>query len=122
MNAKTNKIIYQGSTALFALSMLFAVGFYFFKHDYVSGYFEMIGFPAWLVYPLGIVKILGIIGMYNKNYPVIREWAYAGYLYNCVLALAGNALCPEGEFTGGAVVAIVLLIVSYVFRKKVEPS
>lgn len=122
MNAKTKKLIYQASTALFSLSMLFAVGFYFFKHGYVSDYFEMIGFPRWLVYPLGIVKILGIIGMYNNNYPKIREWAYAGYFYNCVLALAGNALCPEGEFTAGAVVAIILLVTSYLYRQKVKPE
>lgn len=102
--------------------MLVAVGFYFFKHDYVSGYFEMIGFPAWLVYPLGIVKVLGIIGMYNTKYKLLREWAYAGYLYNCLLALAGNALCPEGEFTGGAVVAVVLLLVSYFSRRKLYTS
>ena len=122
MSAKTNKLIYQGSTALFALSMMVAVGFYFFKHDYVSGYFEMIGFPAWLVYPLGVVKILGIIGMYSKKYPLIREWAYAGYLYNCLLAFAGNGLCPEGEFTAGAAVAVILLAVSYIYRRKVFTS
>lgn len=111
---KCRKLIYLGSTIAFSLSMLFAVGFYFFKHDYVTGYFEMIDFPGWLVYPLGVVKILGIIGMWNKNYPTIREWAYAGYFYNCVLAFFGNLLCDTGEFTAAAAVAIALLVVSYI--------
>jgi len=62
------------------------------------------------------------IGMYNTKYKLLREWAYAGYLYNCILALAGNAICPEGEFTAGAVVAIVLLMVSYFTRRKVYVS
>lgn len=116
MSDKTRKIIYLGSTIAFSLSMLLAVGFYFFKHDYVTGYFEMIGFPGWLVYPLGVVKIMGIIGMWNRNYPTIREWAYAGYFYNCVLAFFGNYLCPTGEFALAALVAIALLVVSYIFQ------
>lgn len=120
MNPKMKRYIYLGSTAAFSLSMLLAVYFYFFKNDYVSNYFEMIGFPAWLVVPLGIVKILGIIGMWNRKFLTIREWAYAGYFYNCVLAFFGNLLCPTGEFTLAAVVAIALLVVSYFVKPEGE--
>jgi hypothetical protein len=74
------------------------------------------------VYPLGVVKILGIIGIWNKKYPLIREWAYAGYFFNCVLAFAGNGLAPKGEYTMGALIAIVLLLVSYFTQKRLETS
>lgn len=119
MNTNTLKKIYYFSTIGFTLSMLLAVGFYFFDHSYVSDFFHEIGYPRYLVYPLGIVKIMGLIGMWNKKYTLIREWAYAGYLYNCTLAFFGNALTPGAPYTIAALVAIALLLISYFTRKKV---
>lgn len=119
MNTKQLKNLYYFSTIAFTLSMLLAVGFYFFDHAYVSDFFHKIGYPRYLVYPLGIVKIMGLIGMRNKKYRLIREWAYAGYLYNCTLAFFGNALTPGAPYTIAALVAIVLLLTSYFTRKRI---
>ena len=120
MTTRLDKLIYLGSTAAFSISMLIAVGFYFFDHAFVADYFSMLGYPSYLVYPLGIVKILGVIGIWSKKYSIIREWAYAGYFYNCTLAFVGNAVTPGGVYTLGAIIAIILLIVSYFYQKKIQ--
>ena len=33
------------------------------QYDLIKGFFETLGFPTWLVYPLAIAKILGVIAI-----------------------------------------------------------
>jgi peptidoglycan/LPS O-acetylase OafA/YrhL len=52
----------------------------------VKGFGEL-GFPAYLVPFLGIAKILGVIAILIPGYPRIKEWAYAGLLYDVIGAM-----------------------------------
>lgn len=84
----------------------------------MTGEFNAIGFPSWLIFPMGILKILGVIGIAVPRIPsVVREWAYAGLFFNFLFALGAhlyNPINPNDSDHGAAVVSLVLLIISRV--------
>lgn len=114
---KRNKIFYYVATVLFTLLMLFSVGNYVFNTAMVSGVFSTLGYPGYLLYPLGLAKLLGILAIWFSPYPKLREWAYAGFFFNTALAFLAHVQAGDGDYPG-ALVAFVLLLNSYIFRNK----
>lgn len=114
---KTNKIAFYVSTGLLSAMMLMSAGMYFFKYEYVSLVFSATGFPTYIIYPLAIAKILGLVAIWSRMSHTLKEWAYAGFFFDFVLAASGHISIGDGE-AGGAIIAIVLVLVSYVFEKR----
>ena len=116
---KTSRIVFYISTVLLTLMMLFSVSMYLFSHAEVSKLIISLGYPAYIIYPLAIAKILGLIAIWSNYSKTLKEWAYAGFFYDFVLALSAHLSVGDGEF-GLAAVALVLLGVSYFFGKKIK--
>jgi len=115
--ANKNKIIYLTTTGLLTALMLMSAGMYFFNHEMVSQTFTKLGFPTYIIYPLAIAKILGLIAIWTRKSPLLKEWAYAGFFFDFVLALAAHISINDGEYIP-ALVAIVLLILSRIYDGK----
>lgn len=115
---KTNKIFYWIATGLLCLMMLGSAGMYIFNHQAVLVIFKTLGFPAFIIYPLAIAKILGVIAILSNQSKTLKEWAYAGFFFDFLLALSAHLNAGDGEFVP-AVAALILLMVSYFFDKKV---
>jgi len=92
----TKKIIYWVLTILMCGLFLFSAQMYFFKTEMVKGFFETLGFPTWVVIPLAIAKILGIIAILTDLSSVLKEWAYAGFLFDVILATAAHQNAEHG--------------------------
>lgn len=118
---KRDKIIYYVATGLLSALMLFSAGMYFFNHGEVSGMFTKFGYPSYIVYPLGIAKLLGIFAIWQTKMKALKEWAYAGFFFNTILAFFAHYMIGDGE-QGGAVMAFVFVIVSYYFGKRVSKN
>ncbi|MEM6717805.1 MAG: DoxX family protein [Bacteroidota bacterium] len=114
---KTQKIMYYITTGLFTALMLFSAGMYFFNYEEVATEFGKFGYPTYIIYPLGIVKILGLIVIWQPTYKAIKEWAYAGYFFNAILAFFAHYMISDGKQMG-AVIALALVFASYYFGKK----
>ena len=112
-----NKIIFYIATGLLTALMLFSVSMYFFKHEDVSKMFINFGYPTYIIYPYAVVKLLGLVALWMPNFKVIKEWAYAGFFFAFILAFFAHFMIGDGE-QGGAVIALILLITSYIFNKK----
>lgn len=112
-----DKIIYWGSTGLLSLMMLASASMYFLKYDEVSKVFGDLGFPTFIIYPLAVAKILGVIAILTKKSVFLKNLAYAGFFYDFVLAFGAHIAVADGE-AAGAVVALVLLALSYFFEDK----
>ncbi len=119
MNSKGIKIGYLVSTGLLTLFMLMSVGMYFFNHEMVKETFTNLGFPTYIIYPLAIAKILGLIAIWTKKSNALKEWAYAGFFFDFLLAFVAHIAIKDGEFAG-ALIATVLLFTSYIFEKKLD--
>ena len=116
---KRDKIIFYVATGLLSLLMCFSVYMYLFNHEAVVGMFDIFGYPSYIIYPYAIAKLLGVFGLWSPNFKVLKEWAYAGFFFAFVLAFFAHYMIGDGEQTG-ALVALVLLAVSYIFNKRVN--
>jgi len=115
---KTNKIIYWVSTGIMILVFAFSASMYLLNYERVSGFFINLGFPVWLIYPLAFAKILGIAAVLSKKSSILKEWTYAGFFFDTVLALVAHLMAQDGE-QGAAIVAIVAIVVSRIYDSKV---
>lgn len=116
---KKNKIIYYVSTGLLSLLMGFSVFMYLFNHEEVKGMFTNFGYPTYIIYPYAFAKILGVIGVWQNKFTLLKEWAYAGFFFAFTLAFFAHFMIGDGEQMG-ALVALVLLLTSYFFGKKIN--
>ena len=118
---KRDKIIYWVATGLLSAMMAFSVGNYIFNHEAIRAAFTGFGYPTYIIYPLAGAKILGIIAILTKKSALLKEWAYAGFFFNFVLAFFAHIMIGDGQ-SFGALLALVLLITSYVFDRRVFAS
>ncbi len=112
------KIAYWIFTALLCGLFCFSAGMYFTNYEMVTGFFEALGFPTWLVYPLATVKILGVIAILSKQSKVLKEWAYAGFLFDLILATAAHHFAGHG-LIGLSSLGILLWAGSYFMDRRV---
>ncbi|WP_397445883.1 DoxX family protein [Polaribacter sp. R77954] len=76
---KITKITYYISTGLLTLLMLFSVSQYFFNYAEIAKAFDSFGYPTYIIYPYGIIKLLGVATLWFVVNKSIKEWAYAGF-------------------------------------------
>ena len=117
MSAKTNKYIYLISTGLLTLLMCFSAGMYFFNYDMVVEAFSTLGYPPYLIYPLAIAKILGLIAIWTKKSVRLKEWAYAGFFFDLLLALVAHLHIQDNQWQA-ALFGLVMLAVSISYEKR----
>ncbi len=113
--------IYRISTGLLSMLMLFSATMYFVQNEMVSETFANLGFPSYIIYPLAIAKILGIIAIWSNKSKMLKEWAYAGFVFNVLLAGSAHINIGDGEFAG-ALMGLVLVTVSYIYSRKIETA
>ena len=82
---KRNKIIYWIATIWLSLGMLSTgvVQLFKIKGDGPGSVDSMthLGYPIYFVTILGICKILGVVALLIPKFPLLKEWAYAGFFF-----------------------------------------
>jgi len=116
---KKNKIVYYIATSLLTVLILFSAGMYFFNYDEVVQMFTNFGYPTYIIYPYAFIKLVGLYAIWNPNFSIIKEWAYAGFFFAFILAFFAHYMIHDGEHIS-ALLALLLLIVSYIFNKKTQ--
>ena len=116
MNMNTEKIIYWVATGVLCAIFLYSAQMYFRNYDMVQGFFEMLNYPTYIVYPLAVLKILGIIAILSKTSDTLKEWAYAGFFLDLVLATAAHYYAGHG--IGLSAMAFIPWAVSYFMDRR----
>lgn len=115
---KNNKIVYWIATSLMSVIFLFSASMYLFAYERASGFFVSLEFPTWLIYPLAVLKIVGVITVITKKSSFLKELAYAGFLFDAILALVAHLAVSDGEQMA-AILAIIFTTISWYFDRKV---
>jgi len=111
---KTNKIIFWLATVIMCLVFAFSAGMYITQYNNIVQHFPELGFPGWLVAPLAALKILGIIAILSNKSKMLKEWAYAGFFFDAILAFAAHYYVQDGQ-GAIAIVAIIATVVSRIY-------
>lgn len=112
-----DKIIYWVFVTLFGLSMLSGAALYFVDYAHAQSEFLGLGFPVFIIYPLAIAKILGVVAVLQNKSRTLKEWAYAAFFFNLLLAFAGHFVAQDGEAFGPLLV-MVFMFASYYFDRR----
>ena len=115
---RRNKIIYWVATGLLSAVMLMNVVVYVVQNQMTSDMFVSLGYPGYIVYPLAVAKLLGVIAILTRRSAVLKEWAYAGFFFDLVLAAMAHLYAQDGGFVA-PIVMIILLLVSRIFEPRV---
>ena len=115
---KKTKIFYWVSTLLFAAFMLMSALPNVLSQKEAVDMFAKMSLPAYLLPFLGIAKILGAIAIVIPGYPRIKEWAYAGLVFD--LLGATYSIVASGQSKGVIFMAVPIAVafISYFFYHK----
>lgn len=114
---KINKVIYWIATIWLALGMLSSGIVQLIKTEDTVISFLHLGYPIYLLTILGIWKVLGSVAILSPKFPLIKEWAYAGFFFVASGASISHIIMrdPISEIFP-ALLLLVLTVVSWYFR------
>lgn len=114
---KRNKIIYWIATCWLSLGMT-ATGIVQLIHlpEEVT-VMSRLGYLPYFMSLLGVWKILGVIAVLTPKFPLLKEWAYAGFFFAMSGAVVSHIAMGDGakELFGPSLL-LVLTVVSWYFR------
>jgi hypothetical protein len=79
--------------------------------------FSDLGYPGYLLSMLGVWKILGVIAVLIPKFPIIKEWAYAGFFFAMSGAIVSHiAVNGSMQDIFPPLLLLVLTVASWYFR------
>lgn len=125
-SGKRNRIIYWIATIWMSFGMA-AGGIAQLMHvkEAEEGLVRL-GYPAYFLTIIGLWKVLGVVAVLAPKFPLVKEWAYAGFFFVMLGALFSHAAVGDkaSEFFGPALF-IVLIVTSWYLRpagRKLVPA
>ena len=109
MTAKSKNIAYWTTTVLVAFSMSGGIAQVARVPGVVDGFVRVLGYPPYFVTILGVWKVLGAIAILVPRFPRLKEWAYAGIVFDLTGAAASSAAVRGRAFHVLAPLACALL-------------
>jgi hypothetical protein len=117
---KRIKVICWISTAWLAVGMLSTGFVQILKASEGQGGADMmehLGYPVYLLTILGIWKMLGVTALLIPKFPLLKEWAYAGFFFTMTGAAFSHIAAGDAVTTLlPAMLLLVLLLLSWYFR------
>ena len=115
--SKAGKIIYWIATIWLALGMLSTAIVQLMKNKEEIDMMTALGYPIYILMILGVWKILGVITILIPKFPLLKEWAYAGFFFIMSGAIISHLVVGDSAKTlFGPLLLIVLTIASWYFR------
>lgn len=119
-----NKIIYWISTLWLALGMLATGTLQLFKAQAPGALappgvygIKHLGYPIYFLTILGIWKLLGVTALLVPKFPLLKEWAYAGFFFAMSGAVFSHiAVGDPVKENIPALILLTLTVLSWYFR------
>jgi hypothetical protein len=76
-----------------------------------------LGYPIYFLTIIGVWKMLGVIAVLTPKFPLLKEWAYAGFFFamsGAVFSHLANGDAVKELF--GPILLLMLTVVSWYFR------
>jgi hypothetical protein len=121
--SKSKKIIYWVATLWLALGMVSTGGVQLIRQQADLELMARLGYPVYLLTILGFWKILGTAAVLIPKFPLLKEWAYAGFFFAMSGAIISHIASgsPPSEFFGPSLL-LILTVLSWYFRPAARKS
>lgn len=86
---------YWIATGLFCLAFVGGGFMHLIRAEQVAEGMRTLGYPAYMMTILGVAKLLGVAAVLAPGRPVLKEWAYAGFTFDLLGALASHAFMGD---------------------------
>jgi uncharacterized membrane protein YphA (DoxX/SURF4 family) len=74
---------------------------------------DHLGYPHYIMPFLGIAKILGVIAIVWGRFEKLKEWAYAGFAFDLLLAAYSHVESGDGARASFPVIMLLIMFGSY---------
>ncbi len=120
---KATKAIYWTSTVLFALVFALTGTLYLVHNPQMVTKLALLGYPPYMLAILGTAKVLGAVALVVPTFRRLKEWAYAGFVFDFVGAIWSHiAVQGVGRSAAVVLVPLALVTISYMSYHKLEKS
>jgi len=76
-----------------------------------------LGYPVYFLTILGIWKILGVVAVLIPKFPLLKEWAYAGFFFTMSGAVVSHIASGDSvNEIFPSLLLLILTVVSWYFR------
>jgi len=114
---KRDKIIYWVATLWLSLGMVSTGMVQLIKMKEEVDNFSSLGYPAYLMTIIGGWKLLGVVAVLMPRFPLVKEWAYAGFFFAMTGAVISHLVSGHGaKEIFGPMLLVVLTVISWYFR------
>jgi uncharacterized membrane protein YphA (DoxX/SURF4 family) len=121
---KRNKIIYWIASLWLASGMLSTGILQLFKVKAEGAVappgvygITQLGYPVYFLTILGIWKILGVVALLIPKFPLLKEWAYAGFFFAMSGAVFSHiAVGDPAKELFPSLLLLILIVISWYFR------
>src|SRR3954465_11836904 len=114
---RRNKIIYWIATLWLALGMLSSGIVQLFRMKAEVDFTAHLGYPSYLLTILGVWKILGVVALLVPKFPLLKEWAYAGFFFTMSGAIFSHiAVGDTMKELFPSLLLLILTVISWYFR------
>lgn len=114
---KRDQIIYWIATLWLSLGMVSTGIVQIIHMDEEVQKMSTLGYPIYFLTIIGIWKIIGVIAVLVPKFPLVKEWAYAGFFFLMSGAIFTHlAVGDEAVEYFGPTLLFVLTVVSWYFR------
>lgn len=117
---KRDKIIYWIATLWLSLGMVSTGIVQLLRAKEGQGGLDSVthlGYPAYILTILGVWKFLGVIVLVAPRFPLVKEWAYAGFFFLTTGAIFSHVAAGDSiKDILPALLLLVLTTVSWYFR------
>jgi uncharacterized membrane protein YphA (DoxX/SURF4 family) len=111
---KTLKITYWITTVLLAL-LIGMSGFMDITHNpALAAGMHLLGYPDYVMTILGVAKLLAVAALLIPGFRRIKEWAYAGIVFDLLGAIWSHNAVGDHAGSINAAVILLLAIASYI--------
>jgi hypothetical protein len=106
------RVIYVTSTAILVLEILAGAFMDLAHFPLVVQDVRSIGYPTYVLYIVGVWKILAVGALIWRRLPRLTEWAYAGVFFEMSGAVASHVLVgdPMGRFAAPLAFTFLTLV------------
>ncbi len=113
---KARTIGYWTTTGILSAELLTGGVWDLTRTRLVASVVMRLGYPPYVLAILGIWKLLAVAALLVPGFPRLKEWTYAGIVFEMTGAAASHAACGDGSGVIAPLVFAVLAVVSWRLR------